>query len=203
MFFWFFEYSMTITQDCFWQRTKLNKFLERKIGTLSPAVGFLPMHRCIPFLFSAVFQKLWLLEKIADKIWEYFIKFLFPTPSPPRPPPNSQRKFYSDKRHQNIWSLQSVRWEYIVWIEGGHDTGGISTIRSNQIDQHVMGPDYTEAQGICICRIWNTGGCPAGTRANEWSHDGWTEYQGEFSLLFNFSFTNYHNSNANFHSKPK
>lgn len=186
--FWFFEYSMTITQDLFLTENKTEQnFWKRKIGMSSPANRFVPIRRCIPFLFSVVFQKLWLLEKIADKIWEYFIKFLFPTPpTPPRPPHNSQRKFYSDKRHQNIWSLQSVRWEYIVWIEGGHDTGGISTIWSHQIDQHVLGPNHTEAQGICICRIWNTGGRPIGTRANEWSHDGRTEYQGKCDAFLLF-----------------
>ena len=83
--------------------------------------------------------------------------------------------------HLNVLNLlrkQGLRRQHQLRTKGGYDQTGVPAVWSDQVNQHVLGSRDAEAQGLCVCRIRDTGGGAARPRADERRDDRWPEYQG-------------------------
>lgn len=79
--------------------------------------------------------------------------------------------------------LQSVRRVHQFRAEGGHNPTSVSAVWADQVDQHVVGPGDSEAQGVCVRGVRPARGGSALSGADERSHAGRQEHQGAFSTL--------------------
>lgn len=84
--------------------------------------------------------------------------------------------FWFNATNQNLFS-QSLRWQHLIRAEGGHNPRRFSSIRTNQVDQHVVGSCHAKAQRLRLRRVWDPGGSAAGFGADERCHAWRTKHQ--------------------------